>query len=100
MRIVILTLIYTLDSVNYQLQIIKFIQGTGVKAKKIIVALPKGFSELTSNGKAKVYSDRKRFISTDLDGHNGWIWKMADKEMDLWKKNTRIGTYNADLSKK
>lgn len=81
-------------------QVIKFIQGTGDKAKTVTATLPKGFKEVSSSGKAKVYSDGKKYISPDLDGHNGGTWKMADKEKNLWKKETRIGTYNEDLSKK
>ena len=81
-------------------QVVRFIQGAGDKARPIIVKLPPGFKEVVSNGKSQVFSNGKVFISPDLDGHLGGIWKMADKEKNLWRKDTRIGTYNEDLSKK
>ena len=79
---------------------IEFIQGSGAKAKMVSTELPKGYKEVASSGKAKVYSDGKNYISPDLDGHNkAGIWKMADKEKKLWKKETRSGTYDAGLKK-
>ena len=53
----------------------------------------------TINGQA-VYTDGKSFISRDVDGHNGGAWKVADSIKQLGAKDTRIGTFNADLTKK
>lgn len=46
-----------------------------------------------------VKPDGKKFISPDLDGHNGGVWKVADKEKDLWRKTTREGTFDKDMQK-
>jgi uncharacterized protein RhaS with RHS repeats len=55
----------------------------------------KRISEL-SNGQA-VYQDGKRFITRDIDGHNGGAWKMADSVKNLASKDTRMGTFDANL---
>jgi hypothetical protein len=61
-----------------------------------------------SNGQA-VYEKTKKsrvviaqvdYISRDVDGHNGGAWKGAIKVAKLGKRETRSGTYNADLSKR
>ena len=63
--------------------------------------LPEGYSIVHGNyGKGKVYKNGKSFISADIDQHNGGYWKMAKSIKKLWNKNTRLGTYNRDLSKK
>lgn len=60
---------------------------------------PKGFWLVKGNyGKGKVYTDSKRFITPDIDQHRGGWWKLAYKIKDLWKKSTREGTYNFDLT--
>ncbi|WP_332420743.1 toxin C-terminal domain-containing protein, partial [Vibrio metschnikovii] len=47
----------------------------------------------------------KRYISRDVgsgDGngaHNGGVWKMAKSVKDLGSKNSRIGTFDANLNK-
>lgn len=46
-----------------------------------------------------VFTDGKRFISRDVDGHSGGAWKVANSADDL-ARNKRVGTYNADLSVK
>ncbi len=63
---------------------------------------------LVSGTKSKtgqnIYKHRKkrRYISRDIaDGgrsHSGGIWKMADSIANLNKKETRQGTFNADLT--
>jgi len=44
-----------------------------------------------------VFSDGKRFITRDRDGHNGGAWKMADSVEALKSKQTRSGTYDKNL---
>ncbi|MFR1821918.1 MAG: toxin C-terminal domain-containing protein [Clostridium saudiense] len=60
---------------------------------------PEGFTLVNGiHGKHKVYTDGNRFITPDIDQHLGGWWKLAYKIKDLWKKDTRDGTYNKDLS--
>ncbi len=40
------------------------------------------------------FSNGRQYISPDVDGHRGGVWKMFDRS---WR---RVGTYNADLSVK
>ena len=58
-----------------------------------------GFSKTSAvvNGQA-VYRDGNRFITRDIDGHNGGAWKMADSVQNLMSKDTRLGTFGADLT--
>ncbi|MFC0399144.1 RHS repeat-associated core domain-containing protein [Paraburkholderia rhizosphaerae] len=58
-----------------------------------------GFKRIseTVNGQA-IYQDGKRFITRDVDGHNGGAWKMADSVQNLGSKNTRLGTFDASLT--
>lgn len=82
-------------------EIVQFIQGIGSNAKKIVIKLPKGFKKtnLVSHGQ-KVYSDVKRWITPDKDGHNGGVWKVYDNPNDVGKnKKHRDGTYDSDLNK-
>jgi len=46
-----------------------------------------------------VFTDGKRFITRDLDGHNGGAWKMARSVEGLMSKETRLGTYDAALKR-
>lgn len=46
-----------------------------------------------SKGRLMVY------ITPDVDSHKGGAWKVAKTVEDLNSKTTRLGTYNADLSK-
>ena len=75
-----------------------------IKEIKIEVKLPDGFEKVTVQGsKAEVFKmkGKKEWISPDLDSHNGGIWKKASgKAENLFKKETRDGSYNADLSEK
>ncbi|MGC4070550.1 MAG: toxin C-terminal domain-containing protein [Polyangiaceae bacterium] len=59
-----------------------------------------GFKKIKekSHGQA-VFSDGKRFISRDVDGHNGGAWKMAKSARALGSKSTRSGTYDANLNR-
>lgn len=53
----------------------------------------------TVNGQA-VFRNGNSYITRDVDGHNGGAWKMADSVKELASKETRSGTYNADLTKR
>ena len=41
----------------------------------------------------KVFTDGKNFITPDVDGHNGGVWKIFDR------KGNRVGTFNGELKK-
>jgi RHS repeat-associated protein len=57
-----------------------------------------GFRKLNAriHGQA-IFTDGRRFITRDVDGHQGGAWKMADSIEGLASKSTRTGTYSADL---
>ncbi|MFM0079931.1 toxin C-terminal domain-containing protein [Paraburkholderia sediminicola] len=59
-----------------------------------------GFKRISEvvNGQA-VYSNGKSYITRDIDGHNGGAWKMADSVKNLMSKDTRQGTFSADLTR-
>ncbi len=69
---------------------------TNKEAKQAAEAM--GFKKIAdrSSGQA-VFSDGKRFITRDVDGHSGGAWKMADSVKNLGNVNTRMGTYDATL---
>ena len=46
-----------------------------------------------------VFQRGEDFITRDLDGHNGGAWKMADSVKNLSSKETRAGTYDANLNR-
>ncbi|MDO9865814.1 polymorphic toxin-type HINT domain-containing protein, partial [Glaesserella parasuis] len=60
----------------------------------------------TIKGEA-IYKDNKgRYITVDVGNgrnkggaHNGGVWKMADSIKNLGKKETRMGTYDANLNR-
>lgn len=45
-----------------------------------------------------VYRKGDVYVTRDVDGHNGGVWKAAGSPEALGSKKTRSGTYNADLS--
>nr|WP_253199062.1 toxin C-terminal domain-containing protein [Clostridium gasigenes] len=51
-----------------------------------------------SHGKP-VYKKGRRYITPDVDSHNGGTWKMADSVKDLGSKRTRTGTYDFKLDR-
>ncbi len=75
-----------------------------IKNIKIEIPLPKSFEQVKVTGsKADVFKKKgkKEWITPDLDGHNNGFWKKAKgKAENLFKKETREGTYNADLSER
>jgi len=46
-----------------------------------------------------VFQKGNRFISRDVDVHNGGFWKMADSIKNLARKQTRLGTYDRFLNR-
>ena len=46
-----------------------------------------------------VFQKLNRFISRDMDVHNGGFWKMADSVKNLARKQTRLGTYDKFLNR-
>jgi hypothetical protein len=60
-----------------------------------------GFTRIkeTVSGQA-VYKRGNDFITRDVTGHNGGAWKMAGSVKELASKETRAGTFSADLKKR
>ena len=58
----------------------------------------KRIKETVHDGQA-VFTDGKRYITRDLDGHNGGAWKMANSVEKLGSKETRRGTYDVNLKR-
>lgn len=51
-----------------------------------------------SHGQSVYYNSKnKTYITPDIDGHNGGVWKMAKSVKDLSSKDTRMGTYDENL---
>ena len=44
-----------------------------------------------------VFKKANKYITPDIDGHIGGVWKMADSIKGLRNKKTRIGTYDDKL---
>ncbi len=44
-----------------------------------------------------VFKKGNRYITPDIDSHNGGVWKMANSIKNLRNKKTRLGTYDANL---
>lgn len=59
-----------------------------------------GFDKISErvNGQP-VYRPGKEYITRDVDGHNGGAWKKVKSVQDLAKKETRSGTYDANLNR-
>jgi hypothetical protein len=59
-----------------------------------------GFEKIhqTSHREA-IYTNGKVYITLDNTSHNGGVWKMARTIEDLGSKETRMGTYDADLNR-
>ncbi|MFS1526109.1 toxin C-terminal domain-containing protein [Microbulbifer sp. 2304DJ12-6] len=58
----------------------------------------KKINETIHDGQA-VFKKGKRFITRDVDGHNGGAWKMAKSVKGLGSKETRLGTFDKDLNR-
>lgn len=46
-----------------------------------------------------VYKKGNRYITPDVDSHNGGAWKMADSVKNLGTKSSRMGTYDSNLNR-
>ena len=89
-----------IEAVNNNRDKVKFLQGT--KGKEILreVPIPEGFKKMKQRSHGQpIYTDVKRYISPDRDGHNGGVWKMADSPDELRHRNTRSGTYDENLTR-
>jgi hypothetical protein len=59
-----------------------------------------GFTRVSETVKGQaVFRRGNRFITRDVDGHNGGAWKMAQSPEDLRAKSTRDGTFAADMTR-
>jgi hypothetical protein len=58
----------------------------------------KKINETVHNGQA-VFKKDNFYITRDVDGHNGGAWKMAKSVEDLGSKQTRLGTFDANLNR-
>ncbi|MEP3244601.1 MAG: polymorphic toxin-type HINT domain-containing protein [Sneathiella sp.] len=58
----------------------------------------KKINETTLDGQA-IFKNGKRFITRDVDGHNGGAWKMGSSVKNLGSKKTRSGTFDVDLNR-
>ncbi|MBS9426327.1 toxin C-terminal domain-containing protein [Photorhabdus caribbeanensis] len=47
----------------------------------------------------KKASNKMKYITPDVDQHNGGVWKAADSVKNLGSRRTRSGTYDADLNR-
>jgi uncharacterized protein YukE len=64
-------------------------------------ALDMGFVKLHERSSDEaIYRKGRRYISRDLDGHNGGAWKMGYGPDKLKDRTTRLGTYNMDLTQR
>jgi Novel toxin 21 len=70
---------------------------TPTEAKELAEELGYAKTNHRSHGQV-VYRRGKSFISRDVDGHNGGVWKEASSPEGLVSKTTRNGTFNADLT--
>jgi len=71
---------------------------TTKEAKKAAEILGfKQIKETIHNGQA-VFKRDNYYITRDLDGHNGGAWKMAKSVKALGSKETRMGTFDANLN--
>jgi RHS repeat-associated protein len=79
---------------------VTFTQGKGSKATRIKTPIPDGYRKIKdlSHGNP-VYTNGKNYITPDVDGHNGGIWKMGKTVKALQNRETRMGTYNANLKR-
>ena len=71
---------------------------TSKEAKKLAESM--GFYRIneTSHGQAIFYSKKKKkYITADVDKHNGGVWKMASSIKGLASKKTRDGTFDRNL---
>ena len=79
---------------------LEFFKGFRARPDYDSLASQLGFTRInqTSHGQP-IYRRGQRYISPDIDRHNGGVWKMAqDSPANLRNREMRQGTYNEDLS--
>ena len=61
-----------------------------------------GYSDtgILTKRKTKVYKKGNSYITRDLDGHNGGVWKEASSIKNLESKVTRNGTFDKEMKKR
>ena len=74
-----------------------FNNASATKAAKELGYRPTNYR---SRGQKVFYNPKtKLYITPDVDGHNGGVWKMAKTVEDLSSKSTRMGTYDEFLNR-
>ena len=73
-------------------------QKTGKETDEVAKKL--GYKKINEKSHGQpIYKKGNRFITPDVDSHNGGYWKMADSIKNLARKVTRMGTYDIDLNR-
>ena len=66
--------------------------------QKIDIPIPDGYRKIKQKSHGQpIYTNGKKYISPDADGHNVGVWKMADSPKELNRRATRNGTYDENL---
>ena len=70
-------------------------------AKEATAAAEKlGYKKIVEKSHGQpIFKKGNKYITPDIDGHNGGAWKMADSIKNLASKNTRMGTYDENLKR-
>jgi RHS repeat-associated protein len=88
------------NSIERLIQRIKTMEAMPVDPDAAAADLGYGRTNYVSHGQRVYYSrDTGRYISPDVDSHIGGVWKMAESVEGLASKNTRLGTYDANLNR-
>ncbi|WP_187291017.1 toxin C-terminal domain-containing protein [Clostridium novyi] len=48
---------------------------------------------------SQFFKKGRKYITPDIDSHNGGVWKMADSIKKLGSRKTRMGTYDKHLNR-
>ncbi len=79
-----------------------FAKGAKITTKQAMeMAKGLGFKKtkgFVSNGQA-VFKKGRKYITIDVDSHNGGVWKMADSVKNLGSRKSRMGTYDSNLNR-
>ncbi|MCZ6162540.1 toxin C-terminal domain-containing protein, partial [Campylobacter ureolyticus] len=77
----------------------KAIFKTEKEAKEAAEKLGYKDTGILTKRKTKIYKNGNSYITRDLDGHNGGVWKEASKAKNLESKKTRNGTFDKDMNR-
>lgn len=69
---------------------------TGKEATRLAEKLGYKKTNYRSSGQP-IFKRGNKYITPDIDGHNGGVWKMADSPKNLGSRKTRMGTYDKNL---